>query len=877
MDEDEEELFTHPVVAYAVDELGYDDPYSVAAALVAFAGERCGGDVRRVRKDEHAWDFVEFMATRGGRAGGEEDDGEEEPEGGRGGSEEEQEPEEEEEARSGDGGGGSESGSGETLDADDADELLEEEDEDAAAGGAAAAGAGAGAGAGPRRRKRRVDSSSEEGDEEEEEEDEQDDEEQRRARPSPPPPQRKRPAAAEEGPVDLTRDDDDDGEDAIESDGDGAKPSQRPPRAPLSPMRGGGGGALNGAGGSRAGSQQPAKGGRAPPLLSVLSSGAGSAAAAAAAATAAAAAAAAPSGRPLLRQTQLSFGRPPIPPPPPAAATAQPRPPPAPKPWRLPLDERERESARRGGASVFRAAVAASAVAPAAAATTTTTTTTTPSPGSSNGGGLDLLELAARRVFGHPSLRPGQRPIMEAALRGEDALVLMPTGGGKSLCYQLPAVLSRGLTVVVCPLLALMQDQVAALLSAPGGGVPATFLNSTQGVDESARVRRELAKGAAPAWQGGGGGAGGGAGGGPAAASPAPTTIGPTAKLLYVTPEQLAKSQALRDALRNLHAQNLVARVVVDEAHCVSMWGHDFRPDYRCLGDVRRSLLPGVPIMALTATATPRVREDVLKALGMAEGGGVGGGAGGRGGGRRGGGGGGRAAAAAFTAGTPPPPPPCRTFKTTFHRPNLTFRVLPKAEGADDETGIPRGVVQLGEFIAGLQREGPREALLAAREVVLAGQEAAAAADAGKGKKKGKAPAAGAGAAAAAGPSTSQQQPALTEEQRRREQERQRQWDRAVGGGGAGGSAGGGSGGGAFSSLSLPSPPTFQHQNNRPPLCGVVYCLSRDESETVAACLRQLGLLAQHYHAGMAASQRQRVQAEWRAGRVHVIVATIGE
>ena len=154
----------------------------------------------------------------------------------------------------------------------------------------------------------------------------------------------------------------------------------------------------------------------------------------------------------------------------------------------------------------------------------------------------DLPLYALRRVFHLPSFRPSQRDVVDAVLAGRDVFVLMPTGGGKSLCYQLPAVVSAGLTVVVSPLLSLVQDQVAALLAAPCGGVPAASLSSA--LPESARraVLREL------------------------------DARAPTLKLLYVTPEQLVKNQGLVDRLASLDAAGRLARIVVDEAHCVSAW-----------------------------------------------------------------------------------------------------------------------------------------------------------------------------------------------------------------------------------------------------------------------------------------------------------------
>ncbi|CAI5487534.1 unnamed protein product [Closterium sp. Naga37s-1] len=150
---------------------------------------------------------------------------------------------------------------------------------------------------------------------------------------------------------------------------------------------------------------------------------------------------------------------------------------------------------------------------------------------------LDQVDLASAAVFGHRRLRDGQRHACEAALAGRDVFVLMPTGGGKSLCYQLPAVLSRGVTIVVSPLLALIQDQVMALVH--HHGVPAAFLSSAQTAAQAAAVARELRKAV------------------------------PSCKLLYVTPEKLMGSAALQSILRGLHGRGMLARFVVDEAHCV--------------------------------------------------------------------------------------------------------------------------------------------------------------------------------------------------------------------------------------------------------------------------------------------------------------------
>src|SRR5471032_1751675 len=185
----------------------------------------------------------------------------------------------------------------------------------------------------------------------------------------------------------------------------------------------------------------------------------------------------------------------------------------------------------------------------------------------------DLLRQL-KTTFGYSTFRPLQREIIEATLAGRDVFALLPTGGGKSLCFQLPALLQPGLTVVVSPLIALMKDQVDQLQAA---GVAATYLNSTLDADESRSRLRGLHRGE---W-----------------------------KLLYAAPERLM----LDGWAENLKAWNVTC-LAIDEAHCVSEWGHDFRPEYRQLARLRITL-PGVPLMALTATATGRVREDIITHL----------------------------------------------------------------------------------------------------------------------------------------------------------------------------------------------------------------------------------------------------------------------
>jgi ATP-dependent DNA helicase RecQ len=188
-----------------------------------------------------------------------------------------------------------------------------------------------------------------------------------------------------------------------------------------------------------------------------------------------------------------------------------------------------------------------------------------------------VLELI-RRTFGFSTLRPMQGQAIRAALDGRDSLVVLPTGGGKSLCYQAPALMREGLTVVVSPLISLMQDQIDALREY---GVPAAMLNSAQTSSERREVESDLDRG--------------------------------SLKLLFVAPERLM----LDGFLSRLERFGLSA-IAVDEAHCISHWGHDFRPEYRMLGELRRSM-PRMPIQAYTATATPRVRDDIVSALGLSD------------------------------------------------------------------------------------------------------------------------------------------------------------------------------------------------------------------------------------------------------------------
>ena len=185
---------------------------------------------------------------------------------------------------------------------------------------------------------------------------------------------------------------------------------------------------------------------------------------------------------------------------------------------------------------------------------------------------LDLL----KQYFGYDRFRPLQEDIIANVLTGNDSLVIMPTGGGKSLCYQLPALRLGGITLVVSPLIALMKDQVDGLKA---NGIKAEFINSALPYQDMVRIRGEALRG--------------------------------EIKILYVSPERLAL-EGFQSLLNSLN----VSLVAVDEAHCISEWGHDFRPDYRALGALRRSM-PDVPFIALTATATYRVRDDIVTQLGL--------------------------------------------------------------------------------------------------------------------------------------------------------------------------------------------------------------------------------------------------------------------
>jgi ATP-dependent DNA helicase RecQ len=214
------------------------------------------------------------------------------------------------------------------------------------------------------------------------------------------------------------------------------------------------------------------------------------------------------------------------------------------------------------------------------------------------------------QIFGYKDFRPYQQEVIEALIDGHDLFVLMPTGGGKSLCYQIPALHRPGVAIVASPLISLMKDQVDALNA---NGVRAAFYNSSL---KAAEARKTLAR-----------------------------LHDNSLDLLYVAPERLM-SDSFIERMQDIE----IALFAIDEAHCISQWGHDFRPEYRQLGRLRQ-LLPGPPIIALTATADPHTREDILKGLGLTG---------------------------------------ARTFVTGFDRPNIRYTVVDKIKAA----------AQLRDFLA---------------------------------------------------------------------------------------------------------------------------------------------------------------------------------
>lgn len=217
------------------------------------------------------------------------------------------------------------------------------------------------------------------------------------------------------------------------------------------------------------------------------------------------------------------------------------------------------------------------------------------------------LKKELKRYFGFDQFKGLQEKVIESIITDQHTFVIMPTGGGKSLCYQLPALMSEGTAIVISPLIALMKNQVDVLRALSSYEGVAHVLNSSLNKTQVKQVKADIKAG--------------------------------ITKLLYVAPESLIKEEYV-EFLQN---QNL-SFIAIDEAHCISEWGHDFRPEYRNIRKIAQSLRPGIPIIALTATATPKVQEDILKNLGIEE---------------------------------------ANVFKASFNRPNLYYEVRPKTDKVD--------------------------------------------------------------------------------------------------------------------------------------------------------------------------------------------------
>jgi ATP-dependent DNA helicase RecQ len=241
-------------------------------------------------------------------------------------------------------------------------------------------------------------------------------------------------------------------------------------------------------------------------------------------------------------------------------------------------------------------------------------------PAKSNGGSKKKFDLhtALQSQFGFNKFKGTQEKVIESILAGKDTFVIMPTGGGKSLCYQLPAIVSEGITIIVSPLIALMKNQVDLVRGYNSNDEVAHFLNSTLNKKEIKEVHDDLLSG--------------------------------KTKMLYVAPETLTKQENL-DFFSDLK----ISFFAVDEAHCISEWGHDFRPEYRRLREMMIQINPDAPVIALTATATPKVQSDIVENLDLRD---------------------------------------AQIFISSFNRPNLYYEILPKINKDDTLKSMAKFIVQ---------------------------------------------------------------------------------------------------------------------------------------------------------------------------------------